>query len=459
MGGQHAKQISQARLRSALRISLSEVLAAFFAEGQGEEGVYRGLSLIGRCRDAGLPPYPFDFLGAMRACNTAGLYSTALRLFDQLTAASEYPEKYPESDPDFPDDGDEDEEDTDDSADLSSDEDVDSGDGSVVGVPVSPTPEARKRSQQRQQYQQERDRADEGGMGAEEEEEAGAVAGEREATATTTKAGREDNGDGQDGGDGGRERTSEGGDGMRFENLNDIPDGELIPAAAAGIALESCFLGGRRDQAMEIVWRLIRRRHPLTEACRNRAIVALTSGGHPDMALDMARGMEKDQHYADRVTVEFVERFQKRAFDAAAAADLAQQHQRRDEGSVGEGEGGQDEDEDDVDWEEEEEEEEAEEGESDQEEGGLRGLSGDGGSGGGGEFGVDELVSSSRLSSPPRMRGNGGGGGGDRPPELVLRFLPLLSEALRSKLRPGEEDPTPTINGAEVGEKEGGGIA
>lgn len=27
------------------------------------------------------------------------------------------------------------------------------------------------------------------------------------------------------------------------------------------------------------------------------------------MALDMARGMEKDQHYADRATVEFVERY------------------------------------------------------------------------------------------------------------------------------------------------------
>lgn len=63
------EQLSQARLRSALRISLSEVLAAFFAEGQGEEGVYRGLSLIGRCRDAGLLPYPFDFLGAMRVCS------------------------------------------------------------------------------------------------------------------------------------------------------------------------------------------------------------------------------------------------------------------------------------------------------------------------------------------------------------------------------------------------------
>lgn len=47
-----------------------------------------------------------------------------------------------------------------------------------------------------------------------------------------------------------------GGVGMRFDNLNDIPDGELIPAAAATIALESCFLGGRRDQAMEIVWQV-----------------------------------------------------------------------------------------------------------------------------------------------------------------------------------------------------------
>ncbi len=48
----------------------------------------------------------------------------------------------------------------------------------------------------------------------------------------------------------------EGAPGMEFENLNDIPDGELIPAAAATIALESCFLGGRRDQAMDIVWQV-----------------------------------------------------------------------------------------------------------------------------------------------------------------------------------------------------------
>lgn len=44
--------------------------------------------------------------------------------------------------------------------------------------------------------------------------------------------------------------------GMRFVGLIDIPDGELIPAAAATIALESCFLGGSRDQAMEIVWQV-----------------------------------------------------------------------------------------------------------------------------------------------------------------------------------------------------------
>ncbi|CAM9805744.1 unnamed protein product [Scytosiphon promiscuus] len=475
-------QLSQARLRSALRISLSEVLAAFFAEGQGEEGVYRGLSLIGRCRDAGLPPYPFDFLGAMRACNTAGLYSTALRLFDQLTAASEYPEKYPESPPDFPNDDEEDDKDNTEerSSDYSelfdSNADVGSGDGSGAGISASPSPESRERSQQ--QFQRERNREDEGGMDDGREDEAGIRAGERGATATpaarekssaegvaaaatakddslgrtnrdrSTGRSRSNNRDrsngdsqdeGEDGGDGGRERSSEGGAGMRFENLNDIPDGELIPAAAAGIALESCFLGGRRDQAMEIVWRLIRRRHPLTEACRNRAIVALTSGGHPDMALDMARGMEKDQHYADRATVEFVERFQKRAFDAAAAADLARQQQHQSEEDSLNGQ-----DRDDADWADDEEEEEEEE------EGDVGGFAADAGAG---EFDVDELVSSSRLSPSQAARGSGGEGGGssDCPSELVLRFLPLLSEALRSKLRPGEEGPAPLINGAAVG--------
>lgn len=56
-------------------------------------------------------------------------------------------------------------------------------------------------------------------------------------------------------GEGGR--RAHGGSGMMaFENLNEIPDGELIPAAAATIALESCFLSGRRDQAMEIVWQV-----------------------------------------------------------------------------------------------------------------------------------------------------------------------------------------------------------
>lgn len=41
-----------------------------------------------------------------------------------------------------------------------------------------------------------------------------------------------------------------------FEELHDVPDGELIPAAAAAIALESCFLGGNRSRAMEIVWQV-----------------------------------------------------------------------------------------------------------------------------------------------------------------------------------------------------------
>lgn len=59
-----------------------------------------------------------------------------------------------------------------------------------------------------------------------------------------------------EGGEEGGREDSVGAGMMAFENLNDIPDGELIPAAAATIALESCFLGGRRDQAMEIVWQV-----------------------------------------------------------------------------------------------------------------------------------------------------------------------------------------------------------
>ncbi|CAN0090142.1 unnamed protein product [Ectocarpus fasciculatus] len=438
------QQLSQARLRSALRISLSEVLAAFFAEGQGEEGVYRGLSLIGRCRDAGLLPYPFDFLGAMRACNTAGLYATALRLFDQLTApASGDPSpavEYPKGDPDYP-------EETSNypaesgadcslsAADSGSDPDSDA----EMGGSLPASPEQSASGEQQQQQNQSANSSGRKGKA------------QAEGTPADDGSSNREGGEGDDEREGqaGTGETAEGSNTMRFENLNDIPDGELLPAAAATIALESCFLGGRRDQAMEIVWQasLIRRRHPLTEACRNRAIVALTSAGHPDMALDMARGMEQDRHYADRATVEFVERFEKWAFDAAEAYDQAQEEgaeQQREESDEDDRD-----DDDDDDWEEEEEYDEG------QEEG--RETAGVGESDAGDTDAGDELVSSQpslSASSSFTARDRDGGGGGvsssDRPEELVLRFLPLLSEALRSKLRPGEDgDKTPQVDAAE----------
>eukprot|EP00903_Cladosiphon_okamuranus_P020297 g18626.t1 len=442
-------QLSQARLKNALRISLSEVLAAFFAEGQGEEGVYRGLSLIGRCRDAGLPPYPFDFLGAMRACNTAGLYSTALRLFDQLTAASNpspsssppenmYPDKTSTSA--YPVDGDANSfrgaaAESDSDMDPETDPDPDSDDPEMGGS-FSPSSEMTEVSRAQQRTRRELEGGRKGNVSAGEFVERSA---EDAVIDGGFRNGIGDAGDDCAGiGSCGEQREREGagsGVGMRFENLNDIPDGELIPAAAATIALESCFLGGRRDQAMEIVWQLIRMRHPLTEACRNRAIVALTSGGHPDMALDMARGMEKDRHYADRATVEFVERFQKRAFEAAEAYDPALEGEEEEE---------DDDDDDDVE--------------------NIKDIDGDGDDDWGEDFEVDEeeedtddpdddeLASSSRmLPSPPlssessSVSDDGDGSSTDRPSELVLRFLPLLSEALRNKLRPeeGEDEPAP----------------
>lgn len=99
-------------------------------------------------------------------------------------------------------------------------------------------------------------------------------------------------------------------------------------------------------------------------------------------------------------------RFQKRAFEAAEAYDLAQE--------------GEEEDDDDNDWREdlEEEDEEEETGDPDD----------------------DELAPPSRLPLSPESSAaeDGNGSSSDRPSELVLRFLPLLSEALHSKLRPGE---------------------
>ena len=51
--------------------------------------------------------------------------------------------------------------------------------------------------------------------------------------------------------------AGERGPSMYMEGLRqDIPDGELLPAAAATVALESCFLGGNRDRTMSIVWQV-----------------------------------------------------------------------------------------------------------------------------------------------------------------------------------------------------------
>ncbi|CAM9874745.1 unnamed protein product, partial [Ectocarpus sp. 12 AP-2014] len=465
------QQLSQARLRSALRISLSEVLAAFFAEGEGEEGVYRGLSLIGQCRDAGLLPYPFDFLGAMRACNTAGLYATALRLFDQLTApASGDPSpamEYPENDPDYTEENSNYPAENGADCSLSAAEsEPDSGSDAEMGGSLPASPEQSASGEQQQQQQQHNHNQSANNSGRKGKPQA-------EGTPADDGSSNREGGEGDDEREGqaGTGETGEGSNTVRFENLNDIPDGELLPAAAATIALESCFLGGRRDQAMEIVWQasLIRRRHPLTEPCRNRAIVALTSAGHPDMALDMARGMEQDRHYADRATVEFVERFEKWAFDAAESFDQAQEEreeQQRDESD----EDDRDDDDDDDDWEEEEDYDEGhEEGRETPAIGESDACGADAGDADAGDADVgDELVSSqpslsASSSFTARDRDGGGGGRGvsssDRPEELVLRFLPLLSEALRSKLRPEEDgEKTAQVDNAEA-EKEDNAIA
>ncbi|CAM9585850.1 unnamed protein product, partial [Laminaria digitata] len=410
---------SHERLRNALRISLSEVLTGFFAEGEGEYGVFQGLSLIRRCREVDLSPYPFDFLGAMRACNAAGLYSVALRLFDELTAAASA-DPYSDNDDDSESNSplssefssESDLTDSDSDSDLDSDF-ADSDSDSDFTDSVS----------------------DSDFTDSDSELDNGVVEGSRQpdrpqkqAVADSGERGEKEGGGGEEG-EGGREGEDWG---MRFVGLIDIPDGELIPAAAATIALESCFLGGSRDQAMEIVWQLIRQRRPLTEACRNRAIVALTEGGQPDMALDMARGMEIDDHYTDRATLEFVEKYQQRSFDAAAAAAAAaeaaqetavggheqerEQEQEHDEEQEREQE--RDEEQEQKREEEQEQDEEQEDGEEHEEEHEENG----------GVFagGMKAVVSSV-------VRGDG-------PSELVLRFLPLLSEALRNRLRPDEED-------------------
>lgn len=126
-------------------------------------------------------------------------------------------------------------------------------------------------------------------------------------------------------------------------------------------------------------------------------------------------------------------RFQRRAFDAAEAYDLTREEDEEQEELENEEDG--DDDDDDDDWEEDlEEEEEQGEGENDDADG------------------AENEIASSRL---PRLspESSAQDDGGERPSELVLRFLPLLSEALRSKLRPGDDAPVPQ-GGAEDKEAE-----
>ena len=164
-----------------------------------------------------------------KACNAAGLYSIALRLFDELTAAASN-DPYSDSDNGSNNDSEFDSE----SDYTGSDSDFADSDPDSDFTDSDPDPD----------YTGSDPESDDG---AEVDRETGAP---REA-----RAGAEGVEEGEEGGQG--DEGGEGEDwGMRFVGLIDIPDGELIPAAAATIALESCFLGGSRDQAMEIVWQV-----------------------------------------------------------------------------------------------------------------------------------------------------------------------------------------------------------
>lgn len=97
------------------------------------------------------------------------------------------------------------------------------------------------------------------------------------------------------------------------------------------------------------------------------------------MALDMARGMVIEDHYTDRATLDFVEKFQEKAFTKW----VSEGNEKVRRGHLG----------------------------------------GDG-----------EDV----TPGVPLEEGSDGVGDDRRPSELVLRYLPLLSEALRNRLRPEE---------------------
>lgn len=70
----------------------------------------------------------------------------------------------------------------------------------------------------------------------------------------------------------------------------------------------------------------------------NKAIIALTDGGHPDMAVDMAKAMRIAGHHTDRSTLDFVEKSLYEACNAAEAwkpADAALEEARREKEEEG----------------------------------------------------------------------------------------------------------------------------
>lgn len=159
-------------------------------------------------------------------------------------------------------------------ADPASDSDSDSKMGGVFIPSEGSEARSQEQQQERQEQQEQKDSRQAGGRRDQGTEDATAGSGGPVAAVERLAEGAADGGSGNrcaergaetsDGDRSGRDQAGaaagpgagEGATGMDFENLNDIPDGELIPAAAATIALESCFLGGRRDQAMEIVWQV-----------------------------------------------------------------------------------------------------------------------------------------------------------------------------------------------------------
>lgn len=167
--------------------------------------------------------------------------------------------------------------------------------------------------------------------------------------------------------------------------------------------------------------------------------MALTEGGQADMALELAKGMEIDDHYTDPATLEFVEKFHHRL--RAAIAGEGAESVTRSGGPVAVGIVGS-----------------ADDGDEEAYSLGEKGFEDDardeeyrisGGKdvpwdtgvidqdGGGDSQNDDSLAgASSSRAGKARIAGLPRASPPNRPSELVIRFLPLLEGALRSRLRP-----------------------